>query len=69
MVLAIPQAIVHWHAFHLFTEGLHEHGQKLVEWERMVWEWKDDHAKPSPYKLPEMCKLLLPLIPWHLPDS
>ncbi|KAF8238244.1 hypothetical protein L208DRAFT_1497757 [Tricholoma matsutake] len=45
-----------------------EHGQKLVEWEKMVREWEDDHAKPSPYDLPDTCECSLLLLVQSLSD-
>lgn len=53
LVLAIPQSILHRHAFQTFTEGLREeHEQQLVDWDRMVKLWEIDNSNPNPYAYP-----------------
>ncbi|KAJ7029929.1 hypothetical protein C8F04DRAFT_1211870 [Mycena alexandri] len=54
LVLAIPKAMLHGRAFHAFTEGVREgHEDELLQWERDVREWEQDHSKPCPYEYPE----------------
>ncbi|KAJ7185969.1 hypothetical protein C8R46DRAFT_880838 [Mycena filopes] len=54
LALAIPKAMLHGRAFRAFTEGVREgHEEELMEWERAVREWEQDHDKPCPYEYPE----------------
>ncbi|KAJ7169308.1 hypothetical protein C8R43DRAFT_876185 [Mycena crocata] len=54
MVLAIPKAMLHGRAFHAFTEGLREgHLEELIQWEKEVRVWEQDHDAKCPYDYPE----------------
>jgi hypothetical protein len=54
LLLAIPEAIIHYRAFTAFTESLQvEHGEQLLNWEAQVQGWEADHSLPCPYEIPE----------------
>ncbi|KAJ6591797.1 hypothetical protein DFH09DRAFT_1306514 [Mycena vulgaris] len=60
MVLSIPCAMIHNRAFQAFTEGLKEgHETELMDWEKGVKGWEQDHGKPCPYDYPEEDELTM----------
>ncbi|KAG6905389.1 hypothetical protein DXG01_003030 [Tephrocybe rancida] len=54
LVEAIPQAIIHCQAFHVFTEGLRkDHLSELQTWEKMVLDWESGMSTVDPYLVEE----------------
>ncbi|KAJ7829807.1 hypothetical protein B0H14DRAFT_2593769 [Mycena olivaceomarginata] len=55
MVLAIPEAMLHSRAFHLFTTRLRDgHEADLSKWEKMVRDWERDSENEDPYQYAEV---------------
>ena len=60
LLLAIPEAIVHYRAFTAFTESLQaENAEELVKWDAQVQSWEADRTLPCPYEIPEESKSLI----------
>ncbi|KAG6913061.1 hypothetical protein DXG01_009990 [Tephrocybe rancida] len=54
LIDAIPHAILHHQAFHVFTEGLRkDYLSELQTWEKMVLDWESGTSNVDPYLVEE----------------
>ncbi|KAG6835107.1 hypothetical protein H0H93_004796 [Arthromyces matolae] len=55
LIRAVPDSILHYQAFEVFTESLQkEHKREVLEWQREVMEWEKDRSKGrDPYLVEE----------------